>query len=136
MVDLLLPPFAAAMVILLTHAYFVLRIMQREVIFVDLALAQIAALGATVAFVNNTVYGNEFGIAAEAETSFPILRNSIFAKNTTGITAPGQAIGEGGYNDYFSNTQDFDGPVGDRAGAPGMVQIRGIHYERVHIPDL
>ena len=50
MFELLLPPFVAAMVILLSHAYFGLHIIQREVIFVDLALAQIAALGSTVAF--------------------------------------------------------------------------------------
>lgn len=58
MIDLLLPPFAAAMVILLTHAYFGLHIIQREVIFVDLALAQIAALGATVAFVMGAQHGS------------------------------------------------------------------------------
>jgi zinc/manganese transport system permease protein len=47
--DLLLPPFVVAMIILLTHAYLGLHIIQRGVIFVDLALAQIAALGTTVA---------------------------------------------------------------------------------------
>ena len=32
------------------HAYFGIQVLTRNVIFVDLALAQIAALGATVAF--------------------------------------------------------------------------------------
>ncbi len=45
MIDLLLAPFIAAMIILLTHAYFGLHIIQRGVIFVDLALAQIARPG-------------------------------------------------------------------------------------------
>ena len=51
MLELLLPPFFAAMIILLTHAYFGLHVIQREVIFVDLALAQTAAFGTCVAMV-------------------------------------------------------------------------------------
>jgi len=43
-------PFAASIVLVGIHAYFGLRVIARGVIFVDLALAQIAALGATVAF--------------------------------------------------------------------------------------
>ena len=58
MLDLLLPPLAAALIILLTHAYFGLHIVQREVIFVDLALAQIAALGSTVAFMLGAAHGS------------------------------------------------------------------------------
>ncbi|NJD19697.1 MAG: metal ABC transporter permease [Gemmatimonadetes bacterium] len=58
MLELLLPPFFAAMIILLTHAYFGLHVIQREVIFVDLALAQIAALGATVAFMLGAEHGS------------------------------------------------------------------------------
>jgi zinc/manganese transport system permease protein len=50
MLDLILVPFAAAMVILAMNAYFGLHIIRRGVIFVDLAFAQIAALGSTVAF--------------------------------------------------------------------------------------
>lgn len=49
MLDLLLAPTVAALIILATHAYFGLHIIKRGVIFVDLALAQIAALGSTVA---------------------------------------------------------------------------------------
>jgi len=56
--ELLLPPFFAAMIILLTHAYFGLHVIQREVIFVDLALAQIAALGSTVAFLSGAEHGS------------------------------------------------------------------------------
>jgi len=58
LIEILLPPFVAAMVILLTHAYFGLHIIQREVIFVDLALAQIAALGSTVAFLVGAEHGS------------------------------------------------------------------------------
>jgi zinc/manganese transport system permease protein len=44
------PPFLAAVCLVGIHAYFGIQVLARKVIFVDLALAQIAALGATVAF--------------------------------------------------------------------------------------
>ncbi|MBI4545805.1 MAG: metal ABC transporter permease [Gemmatimonadetes bacterium] len=50
MLDLILIPFVAAMVILAMNAYFGLHVIRRGVIFVDLAFAQIAAVGSTVAF--------------------------------------------------------------------------------------
>ncbi len=43
-------PFAASLVLTGIHAYLGLHVVRRGVIFVDIALAQIAALGATVAF--------------------------------------------------------------------------------------
>ena len=51
------------MIILMTHSYFGLHVIQREVIFVDLALAQIAALGATVAFMIGAEHGSMTGYA-------------------------------------------------------------------------
>jgi len=50
MFDLILIPLVAAFVILAINAYFGLHIIRRGVIFVDLAFAQIAALGSTIAF--------------------------------------------------------------------------------------
>lgn len=47
---LLALPFLAALCLVGIHAYFGIQVLRRNVIFVDLALAQIAALGATVAF--------------------------------------------------------------------------------------
>jgi zinc/manganese transport system permease protein len=46
----LLPPFLVAVCLVGIHAYFGIEVLRRKVIFVDLALAQIAALGATAAF--------------------------------------------------------------------------------------
>lgn len=46
----LLPPLAACLVLTLIHAYLGIHVIRRGVIFVDIALAQIAALGMTVAF--------------------------------------------------------------------------------------
>jgi zinc/manganese transport system permease protein len=49
MLDLMIPPITAALLILAIHAYLGLHVIAREVIFVDLAFAQIAAMGATAA---------------------------------------------------------------------------------------
>jgi zinc/manganese transport system permease protein len=49
-VQFLWPPFLVAMCLVGIHTYFGILVLTRKVIFVDLALAQIAALGATVAF--------------------------------------------------------------------------------------
>lgn len=77
MIELLLPPFCAAMIILLTHAYFGLHVIQREVIFVDLALAQIAALGGTVAFMLGAAHGS--AEAYMASFGFTLLGAFIFS---------------------------------------------------------
>lgn len=47
---LLWPAFVVAFCLVGIHTYFGIQVLRRKVIFVDLALAQIAALGATVAF--------------------------------------------------------------------------------------
>jgi zinc/manganese transport system permease protein len=49
MFELLLVPFAACLVLTGIHCYLGIHIVSRGVIFVDLALAQVAALGSTVA---------------------------------------------------------------------------------------
>jgi zinc/manganese transport system permease protein len=48
--DFLWPPFLVAFCLVGIHAYFGIQVLTRNIVFVDLALAQIAALGATVAF--------------------------------------------------------------------------------------
>ena len=50
MLDLLWIPFLACLVLTGIHVYLGLHVLVRGVIFVDLALAQVAALGVTVAF--------------------------------------------------------------------------------------
>jgi len=49
-IQFLWPAFLVAVCLVGIHAYFGIMVLARKVIFVDLALAQIAALGATVAF--------------------------------------------------------------------------------------
>jgi zinc/manganese transport system permease protein len=57
MIDLMIPPIVAALVILSIHAYLGLHVIAREVIFVDLAFAQIAALGATAGLLAGYSHG-------------------------------------------------------------------------------
>lgn len=51
--QILLPAFLACLVLTLLFAYLGLHVLAREVIFVDIALAQIAALGAAVGALRN-----------------------------------------------------------------------------------
>lgn len=48
--ELLLPAFVASLILTGIHAYLGVHVVERGVIFVDLSLAQIAALGSTVAY--------------------------------------------------------------------------------------
>src|SRR6059036_1586499 len=50
LVALLWAPFLMCLVLTGIHAYLGVHVLAREVVFVDIALAQIAALGATAAF--------------------------------------------------------------------------------------
>jgi len=48
--ELLWPPFLVALCLVGIHTYFGIQVLTRNVVFVDLALAQVAALGTTVAY--------------------------------------------------------------------------------------
>ena len=50
LMELLLPAFVASLILTGIHAYLGVHVVERGVIFVDLSLAQIAALGSTVAY--------------------------------------------------------------------------------------
>lgn len=60
---LLGPPFAVSVLFVAIHANFGLHVLRRGVIFVDLALAQMSALGATVAFAAGHVPTSPAGLA-------------------------------------------------------------------------
>jgi zinc/manganese transport system permease protein len=49
-VSFLLYPFAASVAFVLIHSYLGVHVLRRNIVFADLALAQLSALGATVAF--------------------------------------------------------------------------------------
>ena len=57
-IDIMLPAFVECLVLVGIHSYLGIHVIKRKVIFVDLSLAQIAALGTTVAFL--------FGITPES----------------------------------------------------------------------
>lgn len=50
-IQLMTMPFIACLILTCIHAYLGIHVIKREVIFVDLSLAQIAALGASIALV-------------------------------------------------------------------------------------
>ena len=76
-------PFAACVVLTGIHAYLGLHVLARGVIFVDLALAQVAALGATVAFLLGLeagglpAYGLSLGFALLAALLFAASRRRV-----------------------------------------------------------
>jgi len=77
LMELLLPAFVASLILTGIHAYLGLHVVERGVIFVDLSLAQIAALGTTVAYLmghdlhSTTAYLYSFG--------FTILGAAVFS---------------------------------------------------------
>ena len=84
-------PLAACTVLVGIHVYFGIHVLRREIIFVDLSLAQVAAFGATVAFL--------WGFPLEGEVSylfgggFALLGGGIFAATrTTKPKIPQEAI--------------------------------------------
>jgi zinc/manganese transport system permease protein len=73
----LLAPFLASLILTGIHAYLGVHVVERGVIFVDLALAQIAALGATIAIL---VGMNAHGAGAYwLSLAFTLLGAAIFA---------------------------------------------------------
>src|SRR6266850_3175465 len=61
MIDILLWPFLAGLVLTSIHAYFGLHVLARGVVFVDLSLAQVAALGLTIAILAGHSVQSEAG---------------------------------------------------------------------------
>jgi zinc/manganese transport system permease protein len=78
--ELMAAPFAACVVIVGIHAYLGMHVIQRRVIFVDLALAQIAALGATFGFLlglsphGSSAYLFSLGFAVVGAAIFAVTR--------------------------------------------------------------
>ncbi len=77
MLDLMIPPIAAGLVILSIHTYLGLHVIARGVIFVDLAFAQIAALGATVGFLMGV--GHETPLSLAFSLGFTLIGALIFS---------------------------------------------------------
>ncbi len=89
--DIMAAPFAECMVLVAIHTYLGIHVLRRRVIFVDLALAQTAALGTTVGFL--------FGITPETTAAlifsmvFTFIGAAIFAlTKIRGERVPQEAI--------------------------------------------
>jgi len=77
MLEFLMLPFLASLILTGIHAYLGVHVVERGVIFVDLALAQIAALGATIAIlVGMNPHGSE---AYWISLAFTFMGAGIFA---------------------------------------------------------
>ncbi len=78
--EILLPGFAFTLLLVFSHTYLGLHVLARGIIFIDLALAQFAALGASVAFLfGQDVHGGAarayaFTAAMAAALAFSMLR--------------------------------------------------------------
>lgn len=78
--ELLLPGAVLSALMLVTHTYFGLHVLARGIIFVDLALAQVAVLGASFAFMlgydthGNAAHAFAFGAALLVGAAFAGLR--------------------------------------------------------------
>jgi len=76
----LLAPFAASLILTGIHAYLGVHVVERGVIFVDLSLAQIAALGGTIALLLPISGGDAHGPAVYwVSLSFTFLGAAVFA---------------------------------------------------------
>ncbi len=80
-IQVLALPFLACIILTAIHVYLGIHVISRKVIFVDVALAQIAALGATVAFLIGWD-PRSFG-AYWFSLSFAVLAAAIFALTRT-----------------------------------------------------
>jgi hypothetical protein len=58
LLSLLWAPFLMCLVLTGIHAYLGIHVLAREVVFVDIALAQITALGATAAFSSTSLWNH------------------------------------------------------------------------------
>ncbi|HZI92761.1 MAG TPA: iron chelate uptake ABC transporter family permease subunit [Patescibacteria group bacterium] len=84
-------PFVACLILTGIHAYLGIHVLSRKVIFVDIALAQIAALGATVAFLLG--YDPRSEGAYYFSLCFAVLAAAIFALTRTRVErVPQEAI--------------------------------------------
>ncbi len=91
MLDLMIPPIVAGLVILSIHAYLGLHVIARGVIFVDLAFAQIAALGATVGFLMGVEHDTPAALAFSL--GFTLVGALIFSfSRLDGTIVPQEAV--------------------------------------------
>ena len=75
-IQMMAKPLLACLILTGIHAYLGIHVIERQVIFVDLALAQIAALGAAVALI--------FHFSPESPASYFFSHPNAQRKNSSG----------------------------------------------------
>ncbi len=85
---LLALPFAASIVFVLMHAYLGVHVLRRRIVFADLALAQLSALGATVAFANG------YPVTSTAGFGYALLFTAIGAALLTLTRSLGRLVSQ------------------------------------------
>ncbi len=77
MLEFLFPPFIACLILTGIHAYLGIHVIERKVIFVDLSLAQVAALGTAL----GAVMGHEYGgtVSYLSGLAFTLVGATVFA---------------------------------------------------------
>ena len=81
MLEFMLIPFLACIILIPIHAYFGVHVIERKVIFVDLAMAQIAAFGGVLAIMLG--YGPESMKSYLVSILFTFVGAAIFAITRT-----------------------------------------------------
>ncbi|MDX9929987.1 MAG: metal ABC transporter permease [Bacteroidales bacterium] len=98
-IDFMIAPFIASILLIFIMAYFGIHVIEREIIFIDIALAQIAALGGTVALVINRLqtgvegHAHDHGAGLIMSYLFCLLAAMMFtALKNKKITIPLEAL--------------------------------------------
>jgi zinc/manganese transport system permease protein len=94
MLAFLAPPFVASLILTGIHAYLGVHVVERGVIFVDLSLAQIAALGATIALLLPISGGDPHGpVVYWISLAFTFIGAAVFSTiRVTRARIPQEAI--------------------------------------------
>ena len=80
MLEFLAAPFAASLILTGIHAYLGVHVVERGVIFVDLSLAQIAALGGTIALLMPVTGGDPHApVVYWISLAFTFIGAAVFA---------------------------------------------------------
>ena len=119
-VAILLPAFCECLVLVGIHAYLGIHVIKRQIIFVDLALAQIAALGALIAFLFGmqphtwASYWFSLGLATMGAGIFTVIRNHVVWSNP-----PHRSCTLKGFHpDLGARSGPFPGPVTQASSLP------------------
>jgi len=92
--EFLAPPFVASLILTGMHAYLGVHVIERGVIFVDLSLAQIAALGGTVALLLPHTHGDAHSpIVYWMSVGFTVAGAVVFASlRSRTVRVPQEAV--------------------------------------------